>query len=307
MEATMNLDEHCKIGGSIYKGTMHEKVLALKRTKGDIKEELNILQKVNHVNLVSFLGTSCETDGTRFLVYEYAENGSLEKWLHPNSAAASSSSSAVASLTWSQRIHIALEVANGLQYMHDHTQPSIVHWDLRAKNILQNSNFKAKIANFSMARTVADPMMPKVDVFAFGVVLLELLSGKKALETKDKGEIFMLCKELMAVLKNEEERVDRLIKWMDPKLENCYPIDRALSLADLAWTCTQEKALARPKMAEGKISRKEVAQICVAALESPYASGKTFEVKSVVPFSEPFTVDPQNPPPRRTTMFTLKL
>ncbi|CAB4288403.1 unnamed protein product [Prunus armeniaca] len=58
---------------------------------------------------------------------------------------------------------------------------------------------------------------------------------------------------------------------------------------------------------QGKISRKEVAQICVAALESPYASGKTFEVKSVVPFSEPFTVDPQNPPPRRTTMFTLKL
>ncbi|XP_034225710.1 serine/threonine receptor-like kinase NFP [Prunus dulcis] len=117
--------------------------------------------------------------------------------------------------------------------MHDHTQPSIVHWDLRAKNILLNSNFKAKIANFSMARTVADPIMPKVDVFAFGVVLLELLSGKKALETKDKGEIVMLCKELRAVLKNEEERVDRLIKWMDPKLENCYPIDRALSLAAL--------------------------------------------------------------------------
>ncbi|KAI5320381.1 PREDICTED: serine/threonine receptor kinase [Prunus dulcis] len=119
--------------------------------------------------------------------------------------------------------------------MHDHTQPSIVHWDLRAKNILLNSNFKAKIANFSMARTVADPIMPKVDVFAFGVVLLELLSGKKALETKDKGEIVMLCKELRAVLKNEEERVDRLIKWMDPKLENCYPIDRALSLAALAY------------------------------------------------------------------------
>lgn len=49
----------------------------------------------------------------------------------------------------------------------------------------------------------------------------------------------------------------------------------------------------------GKISREEVAQICVAALESPYASGKTFEVKSVVPFSEPFTVDPQNPPPEK--------
>ncbi|CAB4318761.1 unnamed protein product [Prunus armeniaca] len=51
--------------------------------------------------------------------------------------------------------------------------------------------------------------------------------------------------------------------------------------------------------AHGKISRKEVAQICVAALESPYASGKTFEVKSVVPFNEPFTVDPQNPPPEK--------
>lgn len=143
MKATMNLDEHCRIGSSIYKGNIYGKDLVVKQTKGDIKEELNILQKVNHVNLVSLLGTLCETDGSRFLVYDYAENGSLEKGLHHNSAASLSSSSALPCLSWSPRIHIALDVASGLHYMHDHTQLNIVHWDIRSKNIHLDSKFMA--------------------------------------------------------------------------------------------------------------------------------------------------------------------
>ncbi|CAL9026994.1 unnamed protein product [Prunus brigantina] len=137
----------------------------------------------------------------RFLVYENAENGSLENWLFPDSEASSDS---LAFLSWSQRIHIALDFANGLHYMHDHTQPSIVHWDVRARNILEDSNFKAKLANFSTARPVTNSSMPKVDVLAFGVLLLELLSGKRVMETEENGEVVMLYKDLREVLKVEE-------------------------------------------------------------------------------------------------------
>ncbi|XP_034225651.1 serine/threonine receptor-like kinase NFP [Prunus dulcis] len=257
MEATNDLDELCKIGDSMYKATMYGKVLAIKRTNKDVKEKLSILQKVNHVNLVNLMGISYDADGDRFLVYENAENGSLENWLFPDSEASSDS---LAFLSWSQRIHIALDFANGLHYMHDHTQQSIVHWDVRERNILVDSNFKAKFANFSTARPVTNSSMPKVDVFAFGVLLLELLSGKRAMETKENGEVVMLYKDLREVLKVEEKSVERLQKWIDPKLENCYPLDGALSLAALATTCTQENAQARPSLAEVVLNLSVLAQ-----------------------------------------------
>jgi len=249
MEGTMDLHEHYKIGGSVYRANINGCVLAVKKTKDDVTEELKILQKVSHANLVKLMGMSSESDreGNRFLVYEYAENGSLDKWLHPKSE---SSSSSVGFLTWKQRMQVALDVANGLQYLHEHTQPRTVHKDIRTSNILLDSTFRAKIANFSMARAATDSMMPKDDVFDFGVVLLELLSGKKAMVTKEKGEIVLLCREIKDVLEMEEKREERLRKWMDPNLERFYPIDSAMSLATLARLCTLEKSSERPSMAE---------------------------------------------------------
>ncbi|KAG2703731.1 hypothetical protein I3760_06G150300 [Carya illinoinensis] len=224
IEATANFDEHCRIGGSVHRATINGQVLAVKKTKEDVTEELKILQKVNHANLVRLMGISFDTDGNRFLVYEYAENGSLDKWLHSKS----SSSSVI--LTWSQRLNIALDVANGLEYMHEHTQPTIVHRDIRATNILLNSGFKAMIAKLSLAISATNSAMPKVDVFGFGVVLLELLSGKRAMETKENGE--------------------RLRSWIDPNLGSFYPIDGAISLATLARACTLDESMERPSMGE---------------------------------------------------------
>ncbi|OMO56827.1 hypothetical protein CCACVL1_26240 [Corchorus capsularis] len=89
MGATMNLNEHCRIGGSVYRATIDGKLLAIKKTKDDVTEELKILQKVNHANLVKLMGVSADSDGNCYLVYEYAENGSLDKWLHPKSSSSS--------------------------------------------------------------------------------------------------------------------------------------------------------------------------------------------------------------------------
>ncbi|KAD5961028.1 hypothetical protein R6Q59_014017 [Mikania micrantha] len=248
MEATMNLSERCRIGGSVYKAKIQGQILVVKRTR-DATEELRILQRVNHTNLVRLMGTSSDFDGNCFLVYEYAENGSLDKWLFPRPFC-SSGSSVNANLSWSQRLNLALDIANGLQYMHEHTQPSIAHRDLRTSNILLDSKFKAKIGNFSAARPAISSIMLKVDVFSFGVILLELLSGKKAMETRDNGEICMSWKEIRKIIEVNDKREESLRLWMDPNLGNFYPIDAALNMAALARACTSEKSADRPGITE---------------------------------------------------------
>ncbi|KAM4128529.1 hypothetical protein ACJW30_02G173200 [Castanea mollissima] len=230
MEATMNLNENCRIGGSVYQAIIDEKVLAVKKSEEDVTEGLKILHKASHVNLVRLMGMSSESGGNCFLVYEYAENGSLDKLLY-------------------SKLNMALDVANGLQYMHEHTRPSIVHRDIRIANILLASKFKAKIANFSVAKSTTNPMMLKMGIFAFGVVMLELLSGRKEMEVKENDEV-VLSKEIRGILEVEEKREKRLKKWMDPNLESLYPINGALSLAALGRVCTQDDSLARPNMAE---------------------------------------------------------
>lgn len=283
MEATMNFNDQYKIGGSVYRAMINGNFLAVKKVKENVTEELKILQKVNHGNLVKLMGISLDRDGYWFFVYEYAENGSLDKWLNPTSS--TSTSSSVGFLSWSQRLNIALDVANGLQYMHEHTQPSIVHKDLRTSNILLDSKFKAKIANFSMARPAAAITMTKVDVFAFGVILLELLSGRKAMATRENGEIVMLWNEARAVLEDEEKRAEKVKEWIDPKLESFYPIDGALSLITLAKACTQEKASARPSMAEVVFSLSILTQSFSETIEASWTS--TLEGEDVVQITSP--------------------
>nr|XP_043631151.1 serine/threonine receptor-like kinase NFP [Erigeron canadensis] len=247
MDATMNLSERYRIGGSVYKATIHGRNLAVKKLR-DATEELKILQRVNHMNLVKLMGISNDFDGNCYLVYEYAENGSLDKWLFPRPSSLGIAVDVI--LSWSQRLNVALDIANGLQYMHEHSQPSIAHRDLRTSNILLDTTFRAKIGNFSAARPAISSIMLKVDVFAFGVILLELLSGKKAMETKDDGEICMSWKEIRKVIEVEETREDNLRSWMDPNLGSFYPIAGALNMASLARACTSEKSADRPGMTE---------------------------------------------------------
>lgn len=264
MDATMSFNEGFKIGKSVYRATINGQISVIKEAKADSKDELMILQKVNHINLVKLLGFSSDDKENFYLVYEFAENGSLDKWLYSPSEASSSH------LTWSQRLNIALDVANGLQYMHDHTQPSIVHQDIKTSCVLLDLRFRAKISNLAKARPAVNSLSTKVDVFAFGVVILELLSGKKALNCTENGEeeVVMMCKEIRDVLDNEEGRAEKLRDWMDPKLKDCYPIEGALSLAVMARGCTQDEPLSRPSMAE------IVFNLCVLAESSPEKAEK---------------------------------
>ncbi|KAL0461513.1 UNVERIFIED_CONTAM: Serine/threonine receptor-like kinase NFP [Sesamum latifolium] len=241
MKATMNLGERYRIGGSVYKAMINDQVLAVKKTR-DAAEELQILQRVSHANLVKLMGVSSDDYGNFYIVYEYVENGSLDKWL-------------------SQKFQLL--------------QPELNH----------SVGTKAKIANFSAARPATCSIMLNIDVFSFGVVLLELLSGKKVMETKDNGEVVMLWKEVKEILDIEDQRKERLRRWMDPLLKSSYPIDDALSLAILARACTSEKSSERPRMAE------IVFNLCVLIQTSPQMSEKSwvskFETEEVFPVINP--------------------
>ncbi|KAL6645151.1 hypothetical protein ACP70R_016759 [Stipagrostis hirtigluma subsp. patula] len=270
MEATMNLDERCKIGSSYYRAKLDGEVFAVKPAKGDVSAELRMMQMVNHANLIRLAGISIGVDGDyAFLVYEFAEKGSLDKWLYPTrrhgyairvrrygyprppSSSPSSSTTVASALSWDQRLGIALDVANGLLYMHEHTQPSMVHGDIRARNILLTADFRAKISSFSLARpATVDAAATSSDVFAFGLLLLELLSGRRAMEARVGTEIGMLWREIRAVLEAGDKREAKLRKWMDPTLGGGYHMDAAVSLAGMARACTEEDAARRPRMAE---------------------------------------------------------
>ncbi|KAF6158038.1 hypothetical protein GIB67_014832 [Kingdonia uniflora] len=199
------------------------------------KEEALIFFKVNHGNLVRIQGFCIDPeDGNCYLVYEFVENGSLHSWLHGDRKMKKK-------LDWKTRLKIAIDVANSLQYTHEHTRPRVVHKDIRTSNILLNRNMRAKIANFGLAKSgfnaitthivgtqgyiapeyLADRIVTtKMDVFAFGVVLLELVIGKEAVSDEGKA----LWMNVSAVLEGKEsEKYQRMNHWMEATLldESC--------------------------------------------------------------------------------------
>ncbi|XP_020583592.1 probable receptor-like protein kinase At1g80640 isoform X2 [Phalaenopsis equestris] len=158
--------------------------------------ELDLLGRIRHPNVISLLGY-CVHGETRFLVYGLLNNGSVQTILHGSSHGSA--------LTWHLRMKIALDTARGLEYLHEHCYPPVIHGDLKPSNILLDLDYNAKISGFGLAVTDADQnkrmaksfgkldyatpeyildgkLSEKSDVYAFGVVLLELLIGRKTFE-----------------------------------------------------------------------------------------------------------------------------
>lgn len=261
IEGTDGFSESCLIQGSVYKGSIDGEFYAIKRMKWNAYEELKILQKVNHGNLVKLEGFCIDPeDATCYLIYEFVENGSLHSWLHENKNE---------KLNWKTRLRIAIDVANGLQYIHEHTRPRVVHKDIKSSNILLDTNTRAKIANFGLAKSgcnaitmhivgtqgyiapeyLADGVVStKMDVFSFGVVLLELISGKEAID--EEGNV--LWAKASGILEgNEERKVNRVKQWMDEVLvgETC-PIDSVMNVMTVAIACLHRDPSRRPSMVD---------------------------------------------------------
>lgn len=263
-EATENFSSKNRINGCVYKGVFGKDVLAVKRMRVDASKEVNLLKKINHFNLIKLQGYS-EYEGFFYLVFEYMENGSLREWLEKTMSRENQS--------WGKRIQIALDIANGLQYLHNFTEPSYVHKDINSSNILLNKNLRAKIANFSLAKESegeitctthvmgtrgymapeylnAGMVSPYMDVYAFGVVLLELITGKDSVFIQEGREV-MLSAVIVSLMGKQNAEVENLSSLLDPSLltgNNEKVV--AVELAKLSVACLMQEPASRPSMAE---------------------------------------------------------
>ncbi|WJX10668.1 hypothetical protein P8452_01360 [Trifolium repens] len=260
VDATNGFDESYLIQGSVYKGEIDGQVYAIKKMKWNAYEELKILQKVNHGNLVKLEGFCIEPEESNcYLVYEYVENGSLYSWLHEEKNQ---------KLNWITRLRIAIDIANGLLYIHEHTRPKVVHKDIKSSNILLDSNKRAKIANFGLAKSginaitmhivgtqgyispeyLADGIVStKMDVFSFGVVLLELMSGKEVID--DEGNVLWANAIKTFEVKNEQEKARRLKEWLDKVIlkETCS-MESLIGVLNVAIACLHRDPSKRPSI-----------------------------------------------------------
>ncbi|GAU14442.1 hypothetical protein TSUD_249820 [Trifolium subterraneum] len=277
--ATNFFSEENKIKGSVYRASFKGDDAAVKILKGDVSSEINILKRINHANIIRLSGF-CVYKGNTYLVYEFAENKSLDDWLHieknKNNDEKVKSNSMF--LSWFHRVQIAHDVADALNYLHNYANPPHVHKNLKSGNVLLDRNFRGKVSNFGLARVMENEgeegfqltrhvigtqgymapeyienglITPKMDVFAFGVVILELLSGKEVVnDDKNNG----LGDQLLSLTVNqvfEGENVREKLKgFMDPNLRDEYPLELAYSMAEIAKRCVAKDLNTRPNVSE---------------------------------------------------------
>ncbi|XP_068344550.1 lysM domain receptor-like kinase 4 [Pyrus communis] len=253
------------IKGSIYRAKINEDLAAIKEMNGDVSKEINLLKKISHSNIIRLSGV-CFNDGHSYLIYEYAVNGPLSDWIY-------NSSNDGKFLNWTQRIQIMLDVASGLHYLHSFTTPPHVHKDVMSSNILLDSDFRAKIANFGLARSTEAPegeftltnhivgtigfmapeylenglISPKLDVYAFGVLMLEILTGKEVAMFYEKN---ILLSDVVNSVLNNKDGGQSLREFMDPSMQESYPPELAVFVIKLIDNCLNKNPTARPGMEE---------------------------------------------------------
>ncbi|KAF5481951.1 hypothetical protein F2P56_002560 [Juglans regia] len=230
--------------------------------------EVKILSSIRHSNIVKLL-CCISNDNSKLLVYDYLENRSLDQWLHEKSRASTISSSVHhVDLDWPKRLHIAVGVAQGLAYMHHDCSPPIIHRDVKSSNILLDLEFNAQIADFGLAQMLIKEgesatmssvagsfgyiapeyartkrVNEKIDVYSFGVILLELTTGRKA---NDGDEHTSLAEWAWRYFQEDKFIADALDEEVK---EHCY-MDSMCCVFRLGLSCTHIQPFTRPFMKE---------------------------------------------------------
>ncbi|KQK12775.1 hypothetical protein BRADI_1g05890v3 [Brachypodium distachyon] len=273
VRATKNFSDKLGGGGfgSVYKGVLSDSTtsIAVKRLDGarqgekQFRAEVSSVGLIQHINLVKLIGFCCEGDN-RLLVYEHMVNGSLDGHLFRSNAAAV--------MNWNTRYQIALGVARGLSYLHQSCHECIIHCDIKPENILVDASFVPKVADFGMAAFVGRDfsrllttfrgtagylapewlsgvaITPKIDVYAFGMVLLEIISGKRNSPEAYTSSSYHV--EYFPVQAINKLHVGDLQSLVDPKIHGDFNLEQAERVCKVACWCIQDNELNRPTMGE---------------------------------------------------------
>ncbi|XP_021275118.1 proline-rich receptor-like protein kinase PERK4 [Herrania umbratica] len=256
--------------GYVHKGVLpNGKEVAVKSLKSgsgqgerEFQAEVEIISRVHHRHLVSLVGY-CIAGGQRMLVYEFVPNNTLEHHLHGKDLPV---------MDFSTRLRIALGSAKGLAYLHEDCHPRIIHRDIKAANILLDDNFEAMVADFGLAKLSSDnythvstrvmgtfgylapeyassgKLTEKSDVFSFGVMLLELITGKRPVDPTNAMEESLVdwARPLLARAL-EDGNHDELA---DPRLELNYNLHEMQRMVACAAASIRHSAKKRPKMSQ---------------------------------------------------------
>ncbi|XP_024460070.1 receptor-like serine/threonine-protein kinase ALE2 isoform X10 [Populus trichocarpa] len=274
--------------GRVYCGVLEDGTkVAIKVLKRDDQQggreflaEVEMLSRLHHRNLVKLIGI-CTEERSRSLVYELIPNGSVESHLHGVDKGS-------ASLDWDARIKIALGAARGLAYLHEDSSPCVIHRDFKSSNILLEHDFTPKVSDFGLARTALDEenqhistrvmgtfgyvapeyamtghLLVKSDVYSYGVVLLELLTGRKPVDMSQPPGQENLVTWARPLLTSKEGL--KLI--IDPSLGSDVPFDSVAKVAAIASMCVQPEVSNRPFMGEVVQALKLVSNECDEAKE----------------------------------------
>ncbi|XP_052187876.1 receptor-like serine/threonine-protein kinase ALE2 [Diospyros lotus] len=256
--------------GRVYHGILEDgaevavKLLTRNNQNGDHEfiAEIGMLSRLHHRNLVKLIGI-CVENRTRCLVYELVPNGSVESHLH-------GADRRKGSLDWDARLKIALGAARGLAYLHEDSNPRVIHRDFKASNVLLEDDFTPKVSDFGLAREATEGslhistrvmgtfgyvapeyamtghLLVKSDVYSYGVVLLELLSGRKPVNmSQPPGQENLVT--WARPLLNSREGLERLV---DPCLAGNYDFDDMAKVAAIASMCVHPEVAQRPFMGE---------------------------------------------------------
>ncbi|WOH15106.1 hypothetical protein DCAR_0934643 [Daucus carota subsp. sativus] len=270
--ATRSFSEDSKIGeggyGDVYKGILKNgDVVAVKKlsvgtskAKEDFESEVKLIININHRNIIRLLGWS-RRGSELLLVFEYMANGSLDTFLYGVKRGI---------LSWKRRVDIILGIARGLVYLHEQFHKCIIHRDIKSSNILLDDEYQPKIADFGLARLIRDDqshvstrfagtlgytapeyaihghLSEKVDTYAFGVVVLEIVSGRRCTNLNIKSDNGSLLEHTWN-LYSDDMHSDLVDENLDP---NEYNTDQVKKIIEIALLCTQSPTSMRPTMSE---------------------------------------------------------